>query len=240
MFFNPLAITVMVISFVISGIAQLMVQGAYRKYRQVPSRVGLNGAQAAAQMLRANGVAGVEIELTQGMLSDHYDPTHKVLRLSPDVYQGSSLASLGVACHEAGHALQHARGYTPLYLRNAMVPVASFGTNAGVWLMIIGVMLGAAAGIPGIGRYMALIGFVTFLVAVLFSIITLPVEFDASRRAKQQLVELGLVSGPDEERGVARVLNAAAMTYVAAAIVSILYLLEWAIRLGLLGGRSDD
>ncbi|KXK31855.1 zinc metallopeptidase [bacterium] len=240
MFFDPLSITVMVITMVISGIAQFMVKSAYKKYSQVPSSAGMSGAEAAARMLRANGIAGVDIEQVEGMLSDHYDPTKKVLRLSPDVYHGTSLASLGVACHEAGHALQHARGYTPLYLRSIMVPVATFGTNAGVWLMLIGVLMGAASGVPGIGRYMALIGFVAFLGAVLFSIVTLPVEFDASKRAKQQLAELGILHSVEEQRGVAKVLNAAAMTYVAAAIVSLLYLLEWAIRLGLIGGRRDD
>lgn len=240
MFFDPLSIIVMVVAMVISGIAQFLVHSAYKKYSQVPSSTGMSGAEAAAKMLRANGIAGVGIEQVQGMLSDHYDPTKRVLRLSPDIYNGTSLASLGVACHEAGHALQHAQGYTPLYIRSLMVPVATFGTNAGVWLMIIGVMMGAASGVPGIGRYMALIGFLTFLGAVFFSIVTLPVEFDASRRAKQQLAELGMLRTAEEQRGVARVLNAAAMTYVAAAIVSLLYLLEWAIRLGLIGGRRDD
>lgn len=240
MFFDPLSIIVMVVAMVISGIAQFLVRSAYKKYSQVPSSTGMSGAEAAAKMLRANGIAGVGIEQVQGMLSDHYDPTKRVLRLSPDIYNGTSLASLGVACHEAGHALQHAQGYTPLYIRSLMVPVATFGTNAGVWLMIIGVMMGAASGVPGIGRYMALIGFLTFLGAVFFSIVTLPVEFDASRRAKQQLAELGMLRTAEEQRGVARVLNAAAMTYVAAAIVSLLYLLEWAIRLGLIGGRRDD
>ncbi|MCG3197433.1 MAG: zinc metallopeptidase [Candidatus Omnitrophica bacterium] len=239
-FFDSLSLTVFVVSLILSGGAQLLVSRAYRKYREVPASSGLTGAQAAERMLRANGVAGIGIEPVDGMLSDHYDPTHKVLRLSPDVYAGRSLAALGIACHEAGHALQHARGYTPLFLRTAMVPVAAFGTNMGYFFMLIGLMLGAASGVPGIGRTIAMIGFGTFLVAVLFSIVTLPVEFDASRRAKRQLVELGFLSGPGETSGVASVLNAAALTYVAAAITSLLLLVEWAIRLGLLGGRSEE
>ncbi len=239
MVFDSLGLMAMIVAFVISGIAQLMLKRAYSKYREVPGSTGLSGAQAAAQMLRANGVAGVTIEETPGMLSDHYDPTQKVLRLSPDIFRGNSLASLGVACHEAGHALQHAKGYTPLYLRSAMVPVATFGTNGGMILMVIGMFLGAAQGIVG-GKIIALIGFLAFLGAVLFSIVTLPVEFDASRRAKEQLATLGMVGSPEEQRGVSTVLNAAAMTYVAAAAVAILNLIVWAIRLGLIGGRRDD
>ncbi len=239
MMFDSLGLMVMVAAFVISGIAQLMLKRAYSKYREVPGSSGLTGAQAAARMLRANGIAGVGIEETQGMLSDHYDPTHKVLRLSPDIYHGTSLASLGVACHEAGHALQHAKGYTPLYLRSAMVPVATFGTNLGIILMVVGMMMGAAQGFVG-GKTIAMIGFVGFLGAVFFSIVTLPVEFDASRRAKEQLAALGMVGSNAEQRGISTVLNAAAMTYVAAAVVSLLYLLEWAIRLGLIGGRREE
>ncbi len=239
MIFDSLGLMVMVAAFAVSGIAQLYLKRAYSKYREVRGSSGLTGAQAAAHMLRANGIAGVAIEETPGMLSDHYDPTHKVLRLSPDIFRGTSLASLGVACHEAGHALQHAKGYTPLYLRSAMVPVASFGTNLGLILMVVGMMLGAASGMVG-GKVIAMIGFTLFLGYILFSIITLPVEFNASRRAKEQLTALGMIGSREEQRGISTVLNAAAMTYVAAAVVSLLYLLEWAIRLGLLGGRSDE
>ncbi len=228
-------IMVFIPSIVLSVGAQIMVKSAYKRYSQVPARSGLTGAQAAQQMLRANSIPDVGIEETQGMLSDHYDPTKKVLRLSPDVYHGSSLASLGIACHEAGHALQHAKGYTPLYIRSVMVPVASFGSQFGQYMLIFGVILagwGAA-----FGGMVAMAGFALFGVAVLFSVVTLPVEFNASSRAKEQLVSLGLLSGPDEEKGVSKVLNAAALTYVAAAAVAALNLLYWAMIL--FGGRRD-
>ena len=220
---------------VVSGIASFMVKSAFKRYSRVPASSGLTGAQAAARMLQANDVPDVRIEEIGGMLSDHYDPTKKVLRLSPDVYNGRSLSALGVACHEAGHALQHARGYTPLYVRSALVPVASFGSNAGVWLMILGTIFSVGAGVS----FIALIGFATFCVAVLFSFVTLPVEFNASSRARAQLTQLGMTMGPQEDAGVSKVLNAAALTYVAAAAVALLNLLYWAFRLGLIGGSDD-
>lgn len=238
MVFDPLYLVIIVVGMVISGLAQLMVMSAYKKYQKVPASSGMTGAQAAAYMLQKSGVAGVGIEQVSGMLSDHYDPTSKVLRLSPDVYGGRSLASIGIACHEAGHALQHAKGYTPLYLRSALVPVASIGSNLGMWLMVIGAILGAAQG-AGLGVTIAYIGFAGFASAVLFSFVTLPVEFDASNRAKAQIAELGLASGPGEQAGVAKVLNAAALTYVAAAVVAFLQLIYWAYRLGLFGGRRE-
>lgn len=238
--FDPIFLILVALpGLVLSLGAQMMVRSAYKKYSQVPARSGLTGAQAAAQMLRANQIPDVGIEETQGMLSDHYDPSKKVLRLSPDVYHGRSLASLGIACHEAGHALQHAKGYTPLVLRTVMVPVASIGSRFGEILLIIGVVLAVAVQ-PVLGQSVAMIGFALFAMAVIFSVVTLPVEFDASNRAKSQLVSLGFLSGPDEERGVAKVLNAAAMTYVAAAAVALLNLLYWAWRLGLVGGRSNE
>jgi uncharacterized protein len=220
----------------ISGIASFKVKSAFRKYRRVPASSGLTGAQAAARMLQANEIPDVRIEEIGGMLSDHYDPRKRVLRLSPDVYNGRSLSALGVACHEAGHALQHARGYTPLYLRSALVPVASFGSNAGVWLMIGGSIL---EGMTSWGPGVALLGFAAFSAAVLFSFVTLPVEFNASSRARAQLTQLGMTMGPQEDAGVSKVLNAAALTYVAAAAVALLNLLFWAIRLGLIGGSDD-
>jgi len=177
----------------------------------------------------------VGIERIGGMLSDHYDPSKRVLRLSPDVYDGKSLSALGVACHEAGHALQHARGYTPLYIRTALVPLASFGSNAGVWMMILGGGLYAVQEIS----FVALIGFGLFLSGVLFSLVTLPVEFNASSRAKAQLSQLGMTAGPEEDAAISKVLNAAALTYVAAAAIAILQMLYWAHVLGLLGGRDE-
>jgi len=239
MMFDPLYLMIMGVGLVISLFAQAKVKMAMRKYSQIPSASGLTGAQAASQMLRANGISGVGIEQVSGFLSDHYDPRKKVLRLSPDIYGGTSVAALGVACHEAGHALQDAKGYAPLFLRNAMVPVASFGSTGGIWMIVIGMVLGAASG-SGIGSVIAMLGFYLLLAGVIFTVVTLPVEFNASSRAKTQLVSLGMVRSPEEQRGVTKVLNAAAMTYVAAATVAILQLFYWAMRLGLLGGRSDD
>jgi Zn-dependent membrane protease YugP len=228
--FDPLFLIMVALpGLVLSLGANWMVKSAYKRYSQVPARSGLTGAQAAAQMLRANNIPDVGIEETQGMLSDHYDPTKKMLRLSPDVYHGRSLASLGIACHEAGHALQHAHGYTPLYIRSAMVPVAAFGSQFGEILLFLGfILLGFA---PFLGQSVALIGFGVFAIAVFFSLVTLPVEFDASNRAKNQLISLGMLSNPEEQAGVAKVLNAAAMTYVAAAAVALLQLLYWALIL---------
>lgn len=237
MFLDPLYIAILAPAIILTLVAQAKVSMAFKKYKGIPAASGLSGAQAAAKMLRASGIPDVGIEQIGGVLSDHYDPSKKVLRLSPEVYQGRSLAALGIACHEAGHALQHAKGYTPLYLRTALVPVASFGSQGGMYLLFFGVMLQMMGAY--FGYYVALLGFFAFAVAVLFTLVTLPVEFDASRRAKVQLVELGMLSGPNEQKGVSKVLNAAALTYVAAAITALLTLLYYAIRLGLLGGRRD-
>jgi hypothetical protein len=215
--------------------ASFLVKSRFKKYSRVPASSGLSGAQAAARMLQAAGIPDVGIERIGGMLSDHYDPSKRVLRLSPDVYDGKSLSALGVACHEAGHALQHARGYTPLYIRTALVPLASFGSNAGVWMMILGGGLYAVQEIS----FVALIGFGLFLSGVLFSLVTLPVEFNASSRAKAQLSQLGMTAGPEEDAAISKVLNAAALTYVAAAAIAILQMLYWAHVLGLLGGRDE-
>ena len=183
-------------------------------------------------MLRAAGLADkVGIERHEGFLSDHYDPRARVLRLSPAVHDGRSLAALGVACHEAGHAVQHAAGYAPLVMRNAIVPVAGFGSWRAWPMIMIGLVLN--------WLNLALAGVALFGLLVVFQIVNLPVEFNASSRAKQMLQQMGLISGPGEYRAVASVLSAAAMTYVAATIAALAQLLYFAIRLGLLGGRDD-
>jgi len=236
-FFDPFYFVILAPAILLSLVAQGMVSMAFNKYKRVPAASGMTGAQAAARMLQASGIRDVGIEPVRGMLSDHYDPGKKMLRLSPDVYQGTSVASLGVACHEAGHALQHAKGYTPLYIRTALVPIASFGSQGGMYLLFFGIMLNVMGLV--FGKIVALIGFWAFAAAVLFALVTLPVEFDASRRAKLQLAELGMIASPAERKGVAKVLNAAALTYVAAAITALLTLLYYAIRLGLIGGSDD-
>jgi hypothetical protein len=180
--------------------------------------------EQAAQMENA-----VAIEPTKGFLSDHYDPRHKVLRLSEQVYQGRSLSAVGVACHEAGHALQDAKGYAPLTLRSALVPPVAIGSNLAIPLVIGGVILASAIeSFQSVGMMLAWGGLIVFSLVVVFQVVTLPVEFDASNRAKLALTNLGITRGREEDRGVAAVLNAAALTYVAALVVALgqlLYLL---------------
>ena len=220
----------------ISGLASWMVRSAFAKYSRVPSRKGLTGAQAAQRLLDQAGIDDVQVVPVQGYLSDHYDPVGKRLALSPDVYQSSSVAAIGVATHEAGHAIQHARQYAPLWLRSALVPTAGIGSQFGIWGMMIGLMLTYNG--SGYGQTLVMIGAALFGCVVLFQIVTLPVEFDATARAKRLVLEAGIIA-PDERRGMDRVLNAAAMTYVAAAITSIMTLLYYLYRAGLLGGRDD-
>jgi uncharacterized protein len=211
--------------------AQWKVKSAFARGSQIPSERGWTGQQVAQRILDANGIYDVSIEPVQGYLSDHYDPSQKVLRLSPDVYHGRSLAAFGVAAHEVGHAIQHARGYAPLAIRNSVVPMASFGSGLGMTMAMIGIGMGFTS--------LAAIGAALFTMVVVFQVINLPVEFNASSRARQTLLSNGLVSAT-EDREVGRVLHAAAMTYVAATITAILTLVYLLIRSGLLGGSSRD
>ncbi|MBC8330226.1 MAG: zinc metallopeptidase [Planctomycetes bacterium] len=201
--------------------AQSGFKAAFRRYSQVPAGCGLTGAEAAARLLRHGGVADVRVELAAGRLSDHYDPRDKTLRLSREVFLGRSVAALGVAAHEAGHALQHARGYLPLKLRSLAVPSASLGSSLGFPLIFVGLFLHSFQ--------LAGAGLVLFAAVVLFQLISLPVEFDASRRAKASLAEASLVRGPEEAAGVDKVLNAAAMTYLVAALTGVAQLLYFAL-----------
>ena len=210
------------------GWAQYRVRSAYAAASRVPA--SLSGAAAARYILDLAGCHDVEIEETQGTLSDHYDPSHCVLRLSQDVYHSHSAAAVGIAAHEAGHALQHAKGYWPLQMRTVLAPAAAAGSN----LSTIMLMAGVFTGMLGLVK----LGVLFFALMVLFVVITLPVEFDASNRAKQLLPELGLTQG-NEGRGVAAVLDAAALTYVAAAVTAVLQLFYWLWRAGLLSGRDD-
>ena len=222
-------IFVLLPSLVIGMIAQGMVKSAISKYSRVAASSGLTGAQAAHEMLRAAGLEHrVGIERVSGFLSDHYDPRKKVLRLSPQIHDERSIAAIGVACHEAGHAVQDAKNYGPLVVRNAIVPTAGIGSNLGMILIIIGFFIKS--------MNLMMLGLVLFGVVVVFQLVNLPVEFNASTRAKQMVTQLGLVQGPQETAGVSRVLNAAAMTYVAATITAILHLLYYAM---LIFGRRD-
>lgn len=197
--------------------AQMMVKSAYARAQQQPA--ALSGAAAARYVLDSAGLQNVDIEMTPGHLSDHYDPRHKVLRLSQEVYQSRSLAAVGIAAHEAGHAIQDARHYAPLVIRNLAVPAAGFGSGVGWFLAVIGLIFTL--------QPLLLAGILLFSAVVFFQVINLPVEFNASSRAKQELATLGIV-GPNEMPYVRKVLNAAALTYVAATfqvIMQLLYLI---------------
>ncbi|GHV20644.1 zinc metallopeptidase [Planctomycetales bacterium] len=202
--------------------AQWRVKSAYEKWSRCANARNLTGAQAAAEMLRRENVNDVRIEQVGGTLSDYYDPSAKVLRLSSGVYGAASVAALGIACHEAGHALQHARGYAYLGLRSALVMPAKFGSYLAIPLIMFGMLIGALG--------LAKLGVIIFGAVVLFQLVTLPVEFDASRRAKAALVNNGVINAP-ERAGVNEVLDAAAMTYVAAAVAAISQLLYYALIL---------
>ncbi len=207
--------------------AQARVRSAFNKYSKVPAGRGLVGAQAARLILDSNGLQHVNVEQVQGFLSDHYDPSSKTLRLSPQVYQSASLAAVGVAAHEAGHAIQDKEKYGPLGLRSAMVPSVQIGSWLGPVIFMAGLFLNATP--------VAWLGLLLFGATAVFALVTLPVEFDASKRAKQILVSQGVLT-PQELSGVSAVLDAAALTYVAAALQAISTLLYYAF---LLTGRRD-
>ncbi len=216
-------------SLVISGLASLLVQARFARYSRVGARSGITGAEAARAILDNAGLYDVQVEMTDGFLSDHYNPMTRSLALSPEVYRGRSLAAIGVAAHEAGHALQHAEHYASLWLRSALVPLAGIGSQLGWIVMAVGLVL---------HPFVVLLGAVLFGAVLAFQLVTLPVEFDASNRAKRLVLQMGLVA-PDEREGVDKVLNAAALTYVAALITSVLTLLYFLMRAGLLGGRDE-
>ncbi|EMI40516.1 MULTISPECIES: zinc metallopeptidase [Pirellulaceae] len=211
--------------FLLGLYAQWKVKSSFAAMSKVPAK--MTGATAARRMLDAAGLQSVGIEQVPGQLSDHYDPRAKVLRLSPDVYSGHSMASLGVACHEAGHAFQDAQGYAPLVVRNLAVPAANFGSGIGATLLFLGAIMAF--------KPLMWIGVILFSAVVFFQVVNLPVEFDASNRARAHLVDYGLITA-QEEKYVAKVLNAAALTYVAATLQSIMTL---AYYLFILLGRRD-
>lgn len=214
--------------------AQWKVKSAYQRGSKIPSRSGLTGAETAQLILDANGIGNtVRIEPVQSFLGDHYDPRHKVLRLSPDNYSGRSLAAQGIAAHEVGHAIQDATHYGPLKLRNALVPMASAGSTLSWILIFAGLMLSYS--IPVLGKGVAIAGLVGFGAVVIFQLINLPVEFNASSRAREILVAQGIIDH-EEDREVKRVLDAAAMTYVAATITAALTMLYYAY---IIFGRRD-
>ncbi len=232
MFFDPLYIIIIAPALLLALYAQIKVKSAYNKWSRIGTSRGITGAQAARMILDRSGLSDVPVEVTQGWLSDHYDPKNRVLRLSPGVYQSPSIAAAGIAAHEAGHALQHQAGYLALKMRNAIVPTAQIGS----WLAFPMIFIGIFLSLKGL----ALAGFILFMAIVLFQIITLPVELNASSRAKKVIADLGIIQGQEEAAGVSSVLSAAAMTYVAATVTALAQLLYFALRLGLIGGRRRD
>lgn len=233
MFFPILDWTILLLvpAILLSLYAQMKVQSTFSRYSQVFSSRGLTGAVVAREILRQSRIYDVRVEPVAGTLSDHYDPRAKALRLSEPVYGSSSLAAIGVAAHEAGHAIQHDVGYVPLGIRSAIVPIATFGSNLAMPLLIIGLIFGSPM--------LAQTGVLAFSAVVLFQLITLPVEFNASNRAIEVLVDGGYITR--EEVGPTRaVLNAAALTYVAAALMGILNLIRLLILSGMFGNRDDN
>ncbi|MFP4599894.1 MAG: zinc metallopeptidase [Persicimonas sp.] len=229
MIFDPLYLIIIGVGFALSLGAQFWTKNRVHKWAEVATERGMSGRDVARAILQAEGINDVGIEQASGFLSDHYDPSSRTLRLSPDIFGGRSVTAAGIAAHEVGHAIQHKQGYLPMTIRQKMVPVANIGTNLGVWIMIIGLVIGVTS--------LAQIGVWLFGGFVAFTLVTLPVEFDASSRAKAALERHGLLS-QREMNGVSQVLTAAAATYVAAAVAAILQLLYWLFRLGVIGGRD--
>lgn len=218
--FDPRYFIIMLPAIALVGWAQFKVQSTFKRFSHFASSYNLTGARVAREILNHNGLSDVTIEPVAGELTDHYDPRSKTLRLSEAVYNSNSLAALGVAAHETGHALQHAQRYAPLALRSAFVPVAGFGSQLGPMLVILGVVFSAS----GLGGMLINLGILTFTAAVLFTLVTLPVEFNASSRALSILSSSGFIT-TEEYQPVKQVLQAAALTYVAAAVYAIMQLI---------------
>lgn len=230
-FWDP-TFLLMIPAMIFAFYAQHKVHSTYNKYSQIPATTRRSGREIAQIILSQNGIHDVEVEEGQGFLSDHYDPIHKKVRLSPQNYREPSIAGLAVAAHEVGHAIQHAKGYAPLQFRTAIFPVANIGTTLAWPIILVGLLFLPNVKIAGVS--LLDVGIVLFSFGVLFQMVTLPVEFDASKRALVQINQLGLVA-PQEQEGAKKVLDAAAMTYVAAAAAAALQLL----RLLILRNRRD-
>ena len=228
-FFDPTYLIFMIPAFILMGITSWYVRAAYGKWSRVPARSRMTGYEATRRLISNGGLFGVQIQGTPGEMTDHYDPRNKTLFLSNGVANGASVASLAIAAHELGHAMQDAEEYFPLRFRAALVPLVNIGSNLG-WIMI---MIGLFLQLTQI----AWLGVLVFSGGAVFALATLPVEFDASARAKRLLAESGIIQTEEEKRGVNNVLNAAALTYVAAAVSTLMTLLYFLLRSGLLGGR---
>ncbi|NOU70131.1 peptidase [Paenibacillus sp. LMG 31458] len=228
MFFHPMDFLI-IIAFGLSLWASFRVRGTFNKWSQVPIYSGMSGAQAARRMLDANGLYDVPVEAVPGTLSDHYDPLARVVRLSEPVYYESSISAVAVACHEVGHAIQHQVHYPMLVARHRMFPVVNFASGVAPLLILAGFFFQQIPWLLGLG-------IIFFAAAVAFQLVTLPVEFNASSRARDLMIAEGFISN-EEERGVAKVLNAAALTYVAAALISVLELLKYIM---IFNGRNSN
>ncbi len=228
MIFDPVYMMLVLILMLMMGAASSNVKNTFSKFSEVPVRRRMTGAQVARYILDSNGLKNVSIERVQGELTDHYDSSSKVLRLSDPVYNSPSISAVGVAAHEAGHALQDKSGYYALKLRQGIYPLASIGSNFGMFLIMIGIFAAFLTQASNVGFSIALLGLAMYACAVLFTLVTLPVEFNASKRALACLTQYGIVS-QEEQTGTRKVLNAAALTYVASAVGAIMTLLYYAM-----------
>ncbi|MDX9991091.1 MAG: zinc metallopeptidase [Anaerolineales bacterium] len=229
MFLDPNYLLFMIPAFILMGLTSWYVKSAYNHWSKVRARSGMTGAQAAQRLIAAGGLYGVRVEGIPGEMTDHYDPRDKVLRLSQGVAAVPSVAALAISAHELGHAMQDAENYFPLRLRAALVPAVNIGSNLGWILILIGIFLNITQ--------LAWMGVIAFSAGAFFALATLPVELNASARAKRLLADSGIISGPDELKGVNKVLNAAALTYVAGLLTAILQLFYY---VSLVSGRSRD
>ncbi len=229
LFFDPVYFLFAIPGILVALGASFYTKSTFTKYSKISASTRLTGASAASRLLHASGIYDVKIEQVDGFLSDHYDPRSKTLRLSQNVYSSNSLSAIGVACHEAGHAIQHANAYSPLSFRTAMVPATNITSTLSYIIILIGFFM---------SKELILIGALLFSVAVLFSIVTLPVEWDATARAKKLMVSAGIVT-PNESEMAGHVLNAAFMTYIAAAVSALLTLAYYLFRSGVFGGNDN-
>ena len=235
-YFDTTYLFFIVPAMIVSLIAQVMVSTRYNKYSKVLASSGITGAEAARRVLAANGITYIRIEKISGNLTDHYDPKEDVIRLSQGVYDSCSVAAVGVACHEAGHAVQHYEQYLPAKFRTAIVKFTNISSKLGVILIFAGIIM---AMINPELTIVAYIGIVAYSACALFQLVTLPTEFDASRRGMKAIKETGMLSG-DEQKGARKVLSAAAMTYVAALFMSIMTIVRYLVLISKFAGRRSD
>jgi len=229
MFFDSTYLILIGFGLLLTALPQLWVKNTYQKYTKVSAKMGLTGADVARKILSENNITDVVVESTPGELSDHYDPSKKVVRLSEKIYSGRTVSAAGIAAHEVGHAIQDNRGYYPMKIRAGLFPAVNFGQTLGPWLMIIGIMLRSSANF-GFGDEIAILGLIFYASVFLFQLITLPVEINASQRAIRALADGGYLAEGEELSGGKRVLTAAACTYIAAALYSLIELAYWAWR----------